>query len=128
MACTSTGSVSQFRVAGSLGRYGLSLGLMTDSGVLVPVRPERVPLGGWTTVEVPSPRNRFRILADDPSPNRWFAFSEPREMARLSYYAEWLSEHAATLSRMGYACGVLFLAAQTIIMVRRTAANGKGST
>jgi hypothetical protein len=106
----------QFRLAGGLGRHGLSLGVMTESGDLVQVSPGHIPLGGWTTVQVRSPRNRFRILVDDPSPNRWFAFSGPREMGPLSYYAEWLKQHATSVSRIGYACGVLFLSVQVVLL------------
>jgi hypothetical protein len=118
--------ILQFRVAGGLGRHGLSLQLGTESGALVPVRPTNVPLGGWATVNVRSPRERFRLVADDPSPNRWFAFSGPREMGRLSYYAEWLTQHAAMLSRVGYACGLVFLAFQGIMLAQRIGATRKG--
>lgn len=118
----------QFRVAGDPGRPGLSLGLMTESGMFVRVRPARIPVGGWTTVNVRSPRDRFRILVDDSSATGWLAFSGPREMGHLSYYAEWLTQRATTLSRMGYACGVLFLGVQAVILSRRTAANRKSIT
>jgi hypothetical protein len=109
----------QFRVAGNLETSGVSLKLETESGEVVDVRPAHASPTGWTTAEVRAPSAPFRIVADDTSPSAWLAFSGPREMGWLSYYAHLLAQRATTLSWMGYFCSAWFLAVQVSVLVTR---------
>lgn len=79
----------QIQVAGDLGSPGLSLELVElASGKVSEVRPNREPRGQWLNVDVKAPQGRFKIVARDDSSTGWFAFKEPREMGRLSFWAE----------------------------------------
>jgi hypothetical protein len=75
-------------VAGDLGKPGLSLDLIeTKTGKTIPIEPIRPPGGTWQNVCVKAPAGEFRLLARDDSETGWFAFKEPREMGRLSYWS-----------------------------------------
>jgi len=45
----------------------------------------------WLTTQLKIPRGYYKIIAEDNSDTSWFAFSSPRPMGRLSYYAQELS-------------------------------------
>lgn len=79
----------QIQVAGNLGAPGLSLQLVDlASGKVSEVKPAREPGGQWVNVDVKAPRGRFKLVARHDSAAGWFAFKEPREMGRLSFWAE----------------------------------------
>lgn len=74
-------------LAGDLGKPGLSLTLVdaaTRKGTVV--TPLRVPGGQWLNAYVKAPAGEFKIVARDDSDAGWFAFKEPRELGRLSYW------------------------------------------
>jgi hypothetical protein len=75
-------------VAGDLGRPGLSLELAdVASGRTFAVTPPAIPGGRWINAYVPAPAGEFKLVAVDDSDTAWFAFKEPREVGRLSYWA-----------------------------------------
>jgi len=45
----------------------------------------------WLTTQLKIPRGYYKIVAEDNSETGWFAFSSPRPVGRLSYYAQELS-------------------------------------
>jgi hypothetical protein len=106
------------RVAGDLATPGMSLKLVTESSEAVNVRLPHTSPAGWTMAQVRSPRAPFRIVADDGSTSAWLAFSGPREMGWLSYYALQLILRAATISWMGYLFGACFVALQAWVLAR----------
>ena len=58
------------------------------SGKVSEVKPAREPGGQWVNVDVKAPAGKFKLVARDDSSTGWFAFKEPREMGRLSFWAE----------------------------------------
>jgi hypothetical protein len=75
-------------VAGDLGEPGLSLELVDmANGRRTRINPTRPPGGHWVNIQVPAPEGEFKIVARDENQTKWFAFKEPREMGRLSYWA-----------------------------------------
>jgi hypothetical protein len=105
----------QFRVAGSPDTPGMSLKLVTQSGETVDVGAAHASPVEWTMTQVPAPRTPFRIVAEDTNPSAWLAFSDPREMGWLSYYAAWLALRAVALSWIGYLCGAFFLVQGSVL-------------
>ncbi len=97
----------EFRVTGDLGRPGLLLKLVGQSGSTIFVAPPSPSLTSWTGVRVRAPSEPFRIIADDESEQGWIAFCQPREMGRLSFYSNWLLEHGSGFLVAGRA--VMFL-------------------
>jgi hypothetical protein len=76
-------------VAGNLGRRGLNLQLVElASGRVTEIKPFSEPGGKWMNLDVKAPSGKFKLVAHDDSPTAWFAFKEPREMGRLSFWAE----------------------------------------
>jgi hypothetical protein len=74
-------------VAGDLGAEGLSLELVElNGGKATEVRPKTVPGGKWVNVHVKTPAGEFKVVARDESDTKWFAFKEPRELGRWSYW------------------------------------------
>jgi hypothetical protein len=106
----------EFRVTGDLGRPGLMLKLVGQSGSTALVAPSTPTLTSWTAVRVPAPREPFRIVADDESAQYWFAFCQPREMGRLSFYAQWLLEHSSGFLLAGRA-GMFLLVLHELCLV-----------
>ena len=75
-------------VAGDLGEPGLSLELIElQTGKVTPVKPLTAPGPKWANVYVKAPAGEFKVVARDESETKWFAFKEPRETGRLSYWA-----------------------------------------
>jgi hypothetical protein len=74
-------------VAGDLGADGLSLELVElNGGKVTEVRPDVMPGGEWANVHVKAPAGEFKVVARDDSDTKWFAFKEPRELGRWSYW------------------------------------------
>ncbi len=74
-------------VAGDLGVEGLSLELVElNGGRVTEVRPDAPPGGQWVNVQVKAPAGEFKVVAHDESDTKWFAFKEPREMGRWSFW------------------------------------------
>ncbi len=102
----------EFRVAGDLGKPGLSLSLVDlKSGQVTPVLPPPAASANWTTCRVNAPAHDFRIVASDESENGWFAFQAPRGVAWLSWAAAdlaaaggWIFGAGVALYLAGVAC------------------------
>lgn len=74
-------------VAGDLGKPGLSLTLVdAATGKVTAVTPLQAPGGQWLNTYVKAPAGEFKLIARDESDAGWFAFKEPRELGRLSYW------------------------------------------
>ena len=74
-------------VAGDLNKPGLSLTLVdAATGKATDVTPPQNPGGQWLNTYVKAPADEFVIVARDDSDTGWFAFKEPRELGRLSYW------------------------------------------
>jgi hypothetical protein len=98
-------------VAGDLGAPGLELQLVESStGKITSINPPHAPGGRWTNIHVKSPAGEFKLLARDDSDTAWFAFKDPREMGRLSYWGLRMIE----LWKMFVLAGVLCLLAAII--------------
>jgi hypothetical protein len=97
-------------VAGDLGAGGLSLGLVQQNGNVTVVRPSTPPGGQWVNVDVPAPAGPFKVMAVDDSDTRWFAFKEPRELGRWSYWTVKLLACWDYLVVLGLGMGLLNLA------------------
>ena len=77
----------EIAVAGDLGAEGLSLELVElNGGRVMEVRPVSPPGGEWVNVHVKAPAGEFKVVARDDSDTKWFAFKEPREMGRWSFW------------------------------------------
>lgn len=94
----------EFRVAGDLGKPGLSLTLMDlSSGKITSVKPLMGPGNNWRTCRVRAPQGDFKIIAVDESSSGWFAFQAPREVGWLSWAAEGLASFGGGLFLVGLA-------------------------
>jgi hypothetical protein len=108
------------RVAGDLGRRGVSLRLVTENGAVTELAPSEAPGNRWTSVQAEAPQERFRIVASDSDAKAWLAFSPPRAMARLSKWAASLVGAASTIVISGVVCFVLLFALVAAQMSRVT--------
>jgi hypothetical protein len=54
------------------------------------VQPGAPPGQAWKNVHVRSPEGAFQLVARDDSTTGWLAFKEPRELGRLSLWAQWM--------------------------------------
>lgn len=98
----------EFRVAGDLGKPGLSLTVVElSSGKTVAVHPRQAPGDNWQTCQVRAPRGDFKVVARDESDSGWFAFQAPREVGGLSWAA-------ARLASIG---GSVFLAGLGLCLI-----------
>jgi hypothetical protein len=78
----------EFPVTGFLGEPGLSLELVDlATGRTIPVKGPAIAPDKWVSAYAKAPAGKFIIRAIDESENRWFAFKEPREVGRLSFWA-----------------------------------------
>jgi len=79
----------KIEVAGYLGQPGLSLELisLTTGMVLATVVPTPLPRESWCAAYVRALDTAAVLVARDASASQWFAFSEPVEMGRFSYWA-----------------------------------------
>src|SRR4029453_16858308 len=79
----------RFEVASSSSWSGLHLFLRTDGSTQeTTVGPPWFNSGGWSSITVRCPATPFTIVAEDSSPQSWFAFREPSEVALGSSIAE----------------------------------------
>jgi hypothetical protein len=97
-------------VAGDLGAPGLSLGLVEENGNVTVVRPSAPPGGQWVNVDVPAPAGPFKVVAVDDSDTKWFAFKEPRELGRWSYWTVKFLACWDYMAVLGLGIGLLNLA------------------
>ncbi|MDQ6860203.1 MAG: hypothetical protein M3032_03490, partial [Verrucomicrobiota bacterium] len=74
----------------------------TATGRLSRVFPGGPFRDGWRTGYVAVPPHEIQILARDENESYWFAFREPQELGRLSYYAARMVSHGTHL----FACGI----------------------
>lgn len=91
--------VLRFRIAGDLGTPGHALHLVVKSAAgSIEVIPDSPPADGWIIVTVFRPAGPWWIEAEDADPAGWFAFTEPVEVGRLSWFVEKLLKlHFAVL-------------------------------
>lgn len=61
--------------------------------VATPRYARQYPMTKWLTTQFKIPRGYYKIIAEDNSETGWFAFSSPRPVGRLSYYAQELSSY-----------------------------------
>lgn len=88
----------EFRVAGDLGKPGLSLNVVElSSGETVAVKPRQAAGNNWQTCQVRAPRGDFKVVARDESDSGWFAFQAPREVGGLSWAAARLASFGGSL-------------------------------
>jgi hypothetical protein len=74
-------------VAGDLGGDRLSLELVElNGGKVTVVGPSAPPGGEWVNVRVNAPEGEFKVVATDDGGTKWFAFKEPRELGRWSFW------------------------------------------
>lgn len=96
----------QFEITGDL-RNEMSLGLRDErTGRENHFSPSGNAGKGWQFGRVATPANSMRITARDNNPQAWFAFRPPRELGRLSVYADTLAKWGPFLLLLG---GVLWL-------------------
>jgi hypothetical protein len=77
-----------------------------------PLRPQ------WRLAYTDLPESEVRIVARDNSTEGWFAFREPRELGRLSLYAERLTERGKFIFVSAIALWGILLAARLLTYVR----------
>lgn len=93
-----TGGSLRFDVSGYLGWAGHSLVLRdVDRARDTAIAPTRIAREDWTDVATACPSGLFSIVAVDQSPESWFGFREPIEIAWGSVAAEWLIHRVGTL-------------------------------
>lgn len=99
-----------FETAGQLGQPGATLELRDATGesILAEVRPSATPGDGWRTTYVRAPSEPFMVEARVTAPGRWLAFSEPVEMAPLSFAAHWLAKQGLLVAECAFGIGILF--------------------
>lgn len=77
----------EFEIAGRLGR-GMTLHVRSDkTDESIRFRPDRDAAAAWRPGYIREPATPLRIIARDGNRDYWFAFREPREVGRWSYYA-----------------------------------------
>jgi hypothetical protein len=88
-------------VSGYLGQPSLNLVLRDEaSGKQSALHPGRPARERWQANLVGTPQERSRelsIIASDENPSRWFAFMEPVEVGRLSYWTLCLLEGSSSI-------------------------------
>jgi hypothetical protein len=78
----------RFRVAGDRGEAHPALSLVIKSASSeVTCVPEPAVTGRWKSLNVFRPDGEWWIEATDADPNGWFAFTEPIEVGRWSWFA-----------------------------------------
>jgi hypothetical protein len=83
------GTYLDFPVAGTPGRDQLFLALRGQGrGRQQEVAIDQLEEGKWSNVLVPCPRQRYSVISEDRSVDRWFAFQAPVEVGWASKQAE----------------------------------------
>ena len=101
----------EIRIVGNLGAPGLTLDLIDlATGKITPVKPAPASGDGWRSVFVKSLPGEFKMLARDESATGWFAFKEPRQVGRFSYW----TMRIVALWRYFLAAGLICLAVQSV--------------
>jgi hypothetical protein len=77
----------QFEIAGAL-RDGTSLTLRDETGHEVRFNSPARLNENWRPAIVPVPGVKVHLVGNDDTTTRWFAFREPRELGRFSYYSQ----------------------------------------
>jgi hypothetical protein len=78
----------QFEVAGNV-RGEMSLSLRDEeTGREMRINSKARLNENWRSAIVSVPGGKVHIVANDDSAKKWFAFREPRELGRFSYYAQ----------------------------------------
>jgi hypothetical protein len=65
-----------------------------------PILPANISAQKWRSVYVPAPHSTFHLAANDSSATDWVAFSQPREMASLSYWSMRLARSGERLTKI----------------------------
>ena len=110
------GAWLKFETAGQLGASPATIALeLRDAqthALLASVVPSKIPGDNWRAAYVRAPQVPFVVVARDQDPARWFAFSAPVEMGRLSYLAWRATQHAPLLVQLaaGFAASLALLA------------------
>jgi hypothetical protein len=104
----------QFEIAGYM-RTGLSLAVRDsrtgkDRRVVPTTRINR----DWRMGRVAVSGGPLRIIARDENPEEWFAFGEPRELGRFSYYSELFASKGKAILIYGLTL-CLFLVFQKVL-------------
>ena len=77
----------KFDIAGYPAKPGMKLSLVsTTPKHEESIQPPRDPAESWYSLTMAVPAAEFSLEADDSNPNSWFAFSEPVETGRLSFW------------------------------------------
>ena len=106
------GAYLHFYLSGYLGKPGLSLQVREQyTGRPIVVKPEVLAREDWFGEYVRSPAPSLEIVASDQSEKTWFAFTEPVEVAWLSYWAGRLVESGAAIFTLGAALGWVLVVA-----------------
>ena len=66
------------------------------------------PAGAWRPAYVEAPDRPFVVVAEDSATDRWLAFTEPVEMARISRWGEKVATRGPVFAVAG--SGLAFLA------------------
>lgn len=112
----------RFELIGRLGRR-MSLNVRDEpTGSQRRLSPKRAQADGWRVALVEAPGATLRVVARDENLDSWFAFREPRELGRLSYYAESLAGSGSTV----FWCGIVLALAAPLLGLERkeTATHG----
>jgi hypothetical protein len=81
--------ILRFRVAGDLGAPGSSSRLVVRSASdLIEVTPDVAPGNRWKTVSVTRPDGEWWLEVTADTRQGWFAFTEPVEVGRFTWFAE----------------------------------------
>lgn len=108
----------EFRVAGNLGKPGLSLNVVElNSGKTTSVKPPQVPGDNWQSCQVRAPNGDFKLVASDESDSGWFAFQAPREVGWLSWAAARLASFGGSIFLTGL--GLYFFGLASVFRSRR---------
>jgi hypothetical protein len=113
-----------FRIAGDLGKPGLSLSILDlHSGKTKSVAPPKPPGPQWQTYRIKAPRGEFKIIAEDASEKAWFAFQPPREIGWLSMGSESIEE----MGRFAFNVGAVLYLFLISFTWRKAVSNGKSN-
>jgi hypothetical protein len=94
----------QVELAGYL-REGMTLDFQSATGdKTVRFSPATRINPSWRSGFIAVPASEIKIVARDENSSDWFAFREPREVARFSYYAERLVAKGRFLCVLGLGC------------------------
>lgn len=114
----------QVDISGHLGEPDLGLELHDESsGRTRALYPGRSAGQRWQTNIIRSPgKHRLFVVATDQNPAKWFAFTEPVEVGRLSYWTLILLRQSRSIFIAG---GVLLISTFLSVSLRRSGAVGE---